>query len=136
MVGKPNPQSKTPRLILQARNDEQKILIRKVKEIISEKGLYALDIVRPALEAFVKDHWPPNPQLQIPQFTGQLPLSHETSQKLTHSIDHNQSVYVLPDFAAMSDADLLATYRKAVETHDEGTRQVARYHINRRGLKP
>jgi hypothetical protein len=81
MVGKPNPEAKTPRLVLEARNDAEIILIRRFKEVVAEKGEYPLEILKPTLAAYVGEHWPPNPQLQIPQFTGDLPFSRETQLK-------------------------------------------------------
>lgn len=90
MVGKPNPKAKTPRLVIQARNDAEKVLIRKFKEILAEKGTYGIEVVKPLLEAYVKTHWPPNPQLQIPQFTGHLPLSEETLEKLAPTDTHSK----------------------------------------------
>src|SRR5208337_2885715 len=82
MPGRPNPKAKVARLVLEARNDHEKEQIRKFKEVIREKGGIPILILLPEIEKHVKEHWPGNPQLQIPQFTGQLPLSRETKAKL------------------------------------------------------
>jgi len=82
LARKPEQEARTPRLVMTARNDEEKILIGKFKSIVAEKGTYTMEILKPAIEAYVKEKWPGNPQLQIPQFTGHLPFSRETKKKL------------------------------------------------------
>ena len=75
-------QSKTARLSIDAITDEDREIIRKYKEICAEKGVAGIYLMRDWLREYTKDHWPPNPQLQIGQFTGHLPLSPETRQTL------------------------------------------------------
>jgi len=92
MTGKPNPKS-GDRLTLQARNEAEKQLIKKFKEILREKGTYGLEILKPTVEEYVKKHWPPNPQTQVLQYIpGQqrLPLSLETQATLRRIGERNR----------------------------------------------
>lgn len=78
----PDPKSKTPQLTVRAINDKDDENFRKLKEICKEKGVTLASKLRPAIYKIVKDEWPPNPQLQMGQFNGRLPLSPETLRKL------------------------------------------------------
>jgi hypothetical protein len=79
---------------MEGRHDSDKILIRKTKEILAEKGTYLMDLCRPTLQAFVKESWPPNPQTVMEQHGLQatLPFSQETKLKLNAEEDHHIEV--------------------------------------------
>ena len=97
MVGKPNPKTNSP-LVLEARRDSQRVLIRKMKECLAEKGLYAIDVLETSIEPYVKLHWPPNPQTVIEQHGLQatLPLSEETIRKLQPHLEGRQRLETCP----------------------------------------
>jgi hypothetical protein len=116
--------------------DDWKEIMGGYRQLAAQDDSSLAYVYREALIEYHENHMPGNPGLPLTNFMPGGPGFSKAAKEKLGFVDRVPSVYVLPDFAAMSEADLLATYRKAVETHDEGTRQITRYHINRRGLKP
>jgi hypothetical protein len=124
-------------------------VLRQLKGLAVQDDRSFAWLLRSALLEYYDHHWPGNPVPRIENYVpGGLPFSEAAKEKLSNvrrwTEDRKDLVETAPmittdatpDFNATSDAELLEMYRKAIQTNDYGLRQLARYHINKRGLRP
>ena len=116
MTGTVHPEAKTPRLIIAARNECERLLIQKLKRILAVDQEFVNDLFIPFIQQVVDARSPSNPQTQF-EPTSLIGCTLSNSQKeyleseaAIEKIQKTPESKPPPDYSSMTDEHLLERY--------------------------